>query len=99
MLTIKYRDERMSESIWPGVVGTSWHEGQLTARLPGNESVSFGPNYTNEPGQNPVAFVMNEAGATVARYEFYPRPVPAELKAQVLDAKPPAEVEPERLAA
>jgi hypothetical protein len=79
MLTIKYSDYRGSEMIQPDIISTSWHEGCLTGRMEGEHSVTFGPNYNKEDadaGPNPVAYVMNEAGATVARYEFYPMPWP-----------------------
>lgn len=82
MLTIKYRDDRGSESIYPDIQHTSWHEGVLTAQFgEGPEkTVTFGPY---NPGEgpltarepyfgNPIAYVMNGQGATVARYEFYP---------------------------
>lgn len=74
MLSIKYRDNRGSEMIQPDVESTSWHEGVLTARLAGDQSVTFGPNtyIDDQPGGPiPVAFVMNETGQTIARYDFF----------------------------
>ena len=74
MLTIKYRDHRGSESIIPGIGSTSWHEGALTGQIEGGGSVTFGPNFhsiRSPSHQVPVAFVVNENGATVAKYEFH----------------------------
>lgn len=82
MLTIKYIDNLESESIHPDITQTSWHFGCLTGQLANGGSVSFGPFYRDAEGPggpNPVAFVMNERGATVARYEFWPTPMPQEL--------------------
>lgn len=79
MFSIKYRDNRMSESIIPNIAHVSFHEGVVTASRP-DDSVTFGPNM-NSPGPNPVVFVMNENGATVAKYELFPRCLPDDAPA------------------
>lgn len=76
MLTVKYRDNRGSEMVQPGVLTTSWHEGALTASLCDGQTVTFGPAFAPLVGTTPLAFVMNEQGATVARYDFHPEPTP-----------------------
>lgn len=77
MLTLKYRDNRGSESVHPSVISTSWHEGALTAQFADGRSITYGPmdacSQNESPANVPVAFVMNEQGATVAKYEFYAR--------------------------
>lgn len=75
MLTIKYRDLRGSESIQPDVTYASWHEGALTAQLASGGSMTFGPNHNFDSTALPVAYVVNENGSTVAKYEFHPQPM------------------------
>jgi hypothetical protein len=87
MLTVKYRDDRGSELIQPNVETTSFHEGVLTARLSDGGSVTYGPAMANDNFfVAPIAYVMNDNGATVARYEFYPMPEKMQADPEFLEA-------------
>jgi len=72
MLTVKYRDNFGNESIHPDVKHVSFHDSAVTCDLAAGGTVTFGPMFPGHEGVSPVVFVMNEAGATVGKYDLYP---------------------------
>lgn len=82
MFTLKYQDHRGSESVFGDVISTSFHEGALTAFFDDGATTTFGPNLGgyDQPASVPTAYLMNEAGATISKYQLFPMTLPEREK-------------------
>ena len=76
MLAVKYNHGSF-ERIVSGVKDVIWRDGSLVCLLAdgGDYIFSYEPDSAARVGPiTPVAYVMNERGSTIARYEFHPMP-------------------------